>query len=68
VKAWQGVSARLSTREWPSSVQDTSILSSRDGTFVEQALDDYNIFAGRVWVVILIWITVAPYVFYQMQQ
>lgn len=31
-------------------------------------LYDYNIFAGRVWVVILMWITVAPYVFYRLQQ
>ncbi|MGE0679513.1 MAG: hypothetical protein AB7P69_01205 [Candidatus Binatia bacterium] len=30
-------------------------------------LHDYNLFAGRVWVVILIWVTVAPYVFYRMQ-
>jgi hypothetical protein len=28
-------------------------------------LYDYNIFVGRVWVVILIWLTVAPYVFYR---
>lgn len=28
---------------------------------------DYNIFAGRVWVMIPIWITVAPYVFYRGQ-
>jgi hypothetical protein len=26
---------------------------------------DYNIFAGRLWVVLLLWITVAPYVFYR---
>lgn len=31
-------------------------------------LHDYNIFAGRVWVAVLIWVTVAPYVFYRMQQ
>lgn len=29
---------------------------------------DYNIFAGRVWIVILIWVTVAPYVFYKGQR
>lgn len=27
----------------------------------------YNIFAGRVWVVILLWITFAPYGFYRLQ-
>ncbi|MBN1348693.1 hypothetical protein JXJ21_04725 [candidate division KSB1 bacterium] len=26
---------------------------------------DYNIFAGRVWLLVLIWTTVAPYVFYK---
>ena len=26
---------------------------------------DYNLFAGRVWVVVLIWMTVAPYVFFR---
>jgi hypothetical protein len=31
-------------------------------------LYDYNIFAGRVWVVVLIWVTVAPYVFYRLQK
>ena len=28
-------------------------------------LHDYNIFAGRVWSLILIWVTIAPYVFYK---
>lgn len=27
-------------------------------------LADYNIFAGRVWILILIWITIAPLLFY----
>ena len=34
----------------------------------EVLLNDYNIFAGRVWVVVLIWIAVAPYVFYRLQK
>ena len=34
----------------------------------EVLLHDYNIFAGRVWVVVLIWVTVAPYVFYRLQK
>ncbi len=29
-------------------------------------LADYNIFAGRMWVLFLAWITVAPYLFYAM--
>jgi len=31
-------------------------------------LYDYNVFSGRVWVVVLIWVTVAPYVFYRLQK
>jgi len=31
-------------------------------------LHDYNIFAGRVWVVVLVWITIAPYVFYRLRR
>jgi hypothetical protein len=29
---------------------------------------DYNVFAGRLWVVVLLWVTVAPYVFYRLQK
>ena len=28
---------------------------------------DYNLFAGRVWLVVLVWITIAPYLFYRLQ-
>ncbi len=28
---------------------------------------DYNIFKGRVWVLVLIWIFIAPYVFYRLR-
>jgi hypothetical protein len=31
-------------------------------------LHDYNLFAGRVWLVVLVWVTIAPYLFYQLQQ
>ncbi len=30
-------------------------------------LNDYNIFEGRVWLLVLIWTTVAPYVFYKLK-
>jgi len=30
-------------------------------------LGDYNLFAGRLWVLILIWITLAPYIFYRLE-
>ena len=33
----------------------------------ERLLEDYNIFAGRVWIAILIWIAVAPYLFYRLR-
>jgi hypothetical protein len=29
---------------------------------------DYNLCAGRVWVVVLVWVTLAPYLFYRWQQ
>ena len=29
---------------------------------------DYNILAGRIWGLLLIWITVGPYVFYRLQR
>jgi len=31
-------------------------------------LHDYNIFAGRVWVVVLIWVALAPYLFYRLHK
>jgi hypothetical protein len=31
-------------------------------------LHDYNLFAGRVWLVVLVWVTLAPYLFYQLQR
>jgi hypothetical protein len=31
-------------------------------------LHDYNIFVGRVWVVVLVWVTLAPYFVYRLQQ
>jgi hypothetical protein len=29
---------------------------------------DYNLFAGRLWVLILLWVTVAPYLSYRWQK
>lgn len=26
--------------------------------------EDYNIFAGRLWVLVLLWVLIAPYIFY----
>lgn len=31
-------------------------------------LRDYNILEGRVWPLILVWVTVAPYIFYRVAQ
>ena len=28
-------------------------------------LHDYNLFEGRVWILVLVWITIAPYVIYK---
>ena len=32
-----------------------------------QALQDYNLFAGRVWVLFLIWLAIAPWVFFRLR-
>lgn len=32
----------------------------------ERLLYDYNLLAGRVWVLVLVWIAVAPFVFYRL--
>ena len=29
-------------------------------------LEDYNLFAGRLWSLVLIWVTLAPVIFYQL--
>ena len=34
---------------------------------LRELLHDYNIFAGRVWLVVLVWVTLAPYLFYRLQ-
>ena len=34
----------------------------------KKLLNDYNILKGRVWVLVLIWICIAPYIIFQMQQ
>ena len=33
-----------------------------------ELLANYNVFAGRVWVVVLLWVAVAPYVFFQFRR
>lgn len=33
---------------------------------IKKLLHDYNILAGRLWVLMLIWITIAPYLFYKL--
>jgi len=32
-----------------------------------QVLDQYNLFAGRVWILFLLWITLAPWLFFLLQ-
>jgi hypothetical protein len=29
---------------------------------------DYNLFAGRVWIIVLLWVTLAPYIFYRLKK
>jgi hypothetical protein len=33
-----------------------------------QLLADYNLLKGRVWLLLLVWVTVMPYVFYRLAQ
>lgn len=37
------------------------------GNSWNKLLSDYNILEGKVWVFVLIWIAMAPYIIYQMQ-
>ena len=37
------------------------------GRPVAQVLADYNVFAGRVWVLFLLWLTVAPWLFFRIR-
>ena len=32
-----------------------------------QVLNDYNLFAGRVWSLFLIWLALAPWVFFRLR-
>ncbi|MEA5536803.1 hypothetical protein [Crocosphaera sp. XPORK-15E] len=32
----------------------------------QKLLEDYNLFAGRVWVIVLLWIMTAPLMFYHL--
>ena len=32
----------------------------------EKIFNDYNIFKGRVWILIPIWVGIAPYLFYKL--
>ncbi len=34
----------------------------------DKLLQDYNILKGRVWILILIWISIAPFTIYQLQK
>jgi hypothetical protein len=37
------------------------------GNSWEHLLSDYNILKGRVWILVLIWVSVAPYAFYRLK-
>ncbi len=34
----------------------------------KRLLRDYNVFAGRVWILLLIWVGLAPYVFFSVMR
>ena len=33
-----------------------------------ELLHDYDVLAGRLWVLVLVWVTIAPYFFYRLQR
>ena len=35
------------------------------GQTIKHLMKDYNIFEGRIWVLIPVWVLVAPYIFYK---
>jgi hypothetical protein len=38
------------------------------GNTWSQMLYDYNISEGRIWILILVWVTLAPYTFYKLRK
>ena len=38
------------------------------GNTLSKLLEDYNLLKGRLWILIPIWITVAPYLFYRINK
>ena len=34
----------------------------------DKLLHDYNFFAGRLWVIVLLWITISPTIFYHLRK
>ncbi|MBM2847043.1 MAG: hypothetical protein HW407_2355 [Bacteroidetes bacterium] len=38
------------------------------GNSWSELLNNYNIFEGKVWVLVLLWTLIAPYVFWRVQQ
>ena len=34
----------------------------------ERLLHDYNLLAGRVWLLVLVWVAVAPYLFFRVRR
>ncbi|MBX2939977.1 MAG: hypothetical protein KF880_07850 [Ferruginibacter sp.] len=40
---------------------------ARGNTF-SKLLEDYNLLRGRIWVLIPVWLLIAPYIFYKLKQ
>jgi hypothetical protein len=34
----------------------------------QRLLHDYNLLAGRIWLLVLVWVAVAPYLFYRLMK
>jgi hypothetical protein len=49
----------------------TVLFETAMGRFIQhrswpELVRDYNLFAGRVWVLFLVWLALAPYLFYRL--
>ncbi len=72
VRVWQPVSATQAIAVGLLWLAMTVAFEFLFGHYVaghswDRLLHDYNLFAGRVWLVVLVWVTVAPYLFFRLR-
>lgn len=72
IRLWPPASARQSAEIGFIWVSLTVVFEFAMGRFIihrpwQQLFHDYNLAAGRVWVLLLLWICFAPYLFYRLR-